>query len=435
MFFSLIQSFLSDAGRYILVFLEETWWFLVFFPLVGLTINAWLYFRQTKFKRAEQAKHTMLEILIPREVTKEPRGMEQVLRALHGLPSAPGNIFEEYLDGEVPGRFALEMVSFGGEVHFYVRTLSKLKHMVEAVFVSHYPDVEIVEVEDYMKKLPRTVGEAQAKGLDVWASELVLAREDAYPIKTYVDFEEIEEGRQFDPISTLLELFGKAKPEEFAAVQINIQPLPPLWRKQWDGLVDKLRREGTSASGGDEEGGFLLKSPGQINVLKAVEHHLSHPAFKALVRLMYISPKALLYGGYARKGLANAFNQYGSIDLNSFRHNYAMWTFVSWGYKPFFFAGTRNDYRKNRLLYLFRERLMPEETFMGRLLTSNFFRFNPNFHSKTIQLTVEELATIFHPPTRLVLTAPHIKRVESRKMGPPAGLPILGDDRALEKFT
>ncbi|MCH7883427.1 hypothetical protein IIA95_03365, partial [Patescibacteria group bacterium] len=39
-----------------------------------------------------------------------------------------------------------------------------------------------------------------------------------------------------------------------------------------------------------------------------------------------------------------------------------------------------------------------------------------------------ELATIFHPPSYLVLTAPFIKRVEAKRLGPPAGLEIFGEE-------
>ena len=44
------------------------------------------------------------------------------------------------------------------------------------------------------------------------------------------------------------------------------------------------------------------------------------------------------------------------------------------------------------------------------------------------------LATVFHPPGYLALTGPHVKRVESRKGGPPAGLAIFGGEENVEKL-
>ena len=70
---------------------------------------------------------------------------------------------------------------------------------------------------------------------------------------------------------------------------------------------------------------------------------------------------------------------------------------------------------------------------MGKFLTS--YILNWNIHSKTFELNTESLATLFHPPTRIVLTAPHMVRVESRKTGPPAGLAIFGDEEKIEKFV
>ena len=69
---------------------------------------------------------------------------------------------------------------------------------------------------------------------------------------------------------------------------------------------------------------------------------------------------------------------------------------------------------------------------MGRLITS--YVLNWNFASRRSSLNTEEVATLFHPPPVVALTAPHIRRVESRKTGPPAGLPIFGDEGDIERF-
>lgn len=48
--------------------------------------------------------------------------------------------------------------------------------------------------------------------------------------------------------------------------------------------------------------------------------------------------------------------------------------------------------------------------------------------SKYFVMNIERLATIYHFPSSTVLTAPFIQRVESRRTGPPAGLPIFSVD-------
>ena len=72
---------------------------------------------------------------------------------------------------------------------------------------------------------------------------------------------------------------------------------------------------------------------------------------------------------------------------------------------------------------------MYSETTVGALLESKWYHFGFGAReSSKMVLNTEELATIFHPPTIAVQTGPLIKRVEARKVGPPAGLPIYGEE-------
>ena len=147
---------------------------------------------------------------------------------------------------------------------------------------------------------------------------------------------------------------------------------------------------------------------------------------------MYLSPKAIFYDSFARRGITGSFNQYAALDMNYFKQNYSVSTRTKIWNWPFVFPGFRNKLRKQRVLHDFRERETQPETFMGRVVSSHLF--NWNFHSYPIVLNTESLATLFHPPSILVLTAPHIKRVDSRKASPQAGLEIFGEEGELEKF-
>ena len=176
----------------------------------------------------------------------------------------------------------------------------------------------------------------------------------------------------------------------------------------------------------------FMRTPGETDVLTSVEENLSKPAFETLIRFLYLSPKELFYDTFPRRGIMAIFNQYSSLDLNSFVRNEPTATRTRVWHWPHIAPATRNEYKKQRLLLDYRHRELPHHTFMGRLLTSHWFDFN--FKSKTFIMTNRSVATIYHPPTFLVLTAPHIKRVESRKMSPPSGLPIYGGEEDLEKY-
>ena len=133
------------------------------------------------------------------------------------------------------------------------------------------------------------------------------------------------------------------------------------------------------------------------------------------------------------KGLIGAFSQYSSLNINSLKQNRNMGTRIDPWQWPHVFAKKRSEYRKQRILFNYRKRETPLETWMGKFISSH--PFNLNFHSKRFVLNIEGLASLFHPPIKMVLVAPHIKRLESRKAGPPAGLPIFGEEEEIKKYT
>ena len=427
----------SNVLYYSYVFFSETWWFWLLVILLPIFHSTWLYYRQLLYKKKQE--YILLELQIPREISKNPLGMEQVLRTMWGLRNTAEDIAERYWKGEVTRWFSLEMVSFGGETHFYIRTYKKQKELVKAAFLAYYPDIEILEVEDYIGKLPKNLNELNEKGLNLWGSEMILDKPAAYPIKMYDEFESPSDEKSFDPISSFLEVLGKIKKHEIVGIQMNIAPSPPNWSRHWQGLIHQLRKPKEFKTGkltkeGVPEVQKLTSSPGEIIALKSIEENLSNLAFDTIIRFIYVSPQAIFYDSFARRGITGAFNQYSFLNLNSFRQNFKMSTRTRLFLSPFVFPALRNALRKHRILHFYRERTMPEKTFIGKLLSSH--PLNWNFHSKVIQLNVKALATLFHPPTRFVLTTPHMRRVESRKVSPEAGLPIFGtkEEGDLEKF-
>jgi len=436
--------------------LAAFWWLLVFAAIAPLAHSTWLFYRQTDFKK--KLEWVLLELQMPREIKKSPRAMEMALAQIHQLRNAPGDIKEWYYDGEVTRWFSLELASFGGETHFYLRCYVKYRDLVEAAIFAYYPDVEITEVEDYVERFPQNTQEMYRQGYNLWGSEMRLARHAAYPIRSYLDFESPDEDKQYDPIGTFLEVLSKVQREQMVAIQILITPITDDWKKSAADIVSKLsemRKSPTSASkaklkasfpGGPlpsfetvaptKEEGFqfrgLLRSPGETDVLKAVENNLAKPSYNTLIRFIYFSPHALYYDSFPRRGITGAFNQYGSSDLNMFKRNDNVSTKTEVWNWPHLFSKIRVEYRKQRLLYNFRARRTPETYFIGKLVTSHLF--NLNFYSREFPLSTESLATLFHPPTFQVLTAPHIQRVDSRKAGPPAGLSIFGGEEDIEKY-
>lgn len=411
------------------------WWLWSVPILFKLFRDTWLHYRQEKFK--SNLEYVLLELRIPREIKKSPQAMEQVLRALHALRTSADTAKEEYMEGIITPCFSLEVVSLGGEVHFYIRCLKKQRNLVEAAFFSYYTDVEVVETPDYTEKFPQTIAEANKSGCDLWGADVVLAKEDIYPIKSYVAFEHPAEEKQFDPISVLLEFLGKAKQGEIIGIQILISPATANWPDKFKTEIEKLQKPPMMevAIGGEEEGKrevATARTPGQVDILKAVEENISKPAFLTLMRFIYIAQKGTYYHHFARLGIIGAINQYSALNLNSLRLNYKVAPSTGLWYWPHIFPKTRRIYRKQRTLHDYLNRVVPPEEKIGHIINS--YLFNWYSYSKRFFMNVESLATFFHLPTFLVLTAPHIKRVESRKIGPPSGLAIFGEEGEIEKY-
>ncbi len=405
--------------------------------------STWMFWRQSLYKYGgREMKSILMEIMIPREVKRSPQAMEQVLMALHAMRNSAKDLDEVFWDGEVPRWFSLEMVSFSGETHMYIRLYYKYRGLGEAAFFSHYPDVELVEVEDYADKFPKNAVELEGMGYDMWGGEMRLIREECFPIRSYKEFiDNPEEDQRIDPISAFFEVFGKLKPGQIMAVQILIQAADHQeWRKKWEPFVEKLKEprfKPRPVQSGDHDmtkafASLIPRSPGETNVLEKVDENLGKPPFDVIPRIIFFSPKSVFYESYARRGFLTMFNQYAAGDLNSFHHNYFVATRTRLFIKPYLFAATRGQWRKNRLLYTYPRRYQPSHHIMGRILTS--YLLNWNFRSKSFKLNVESIATLFHPPMFTVLTAPHIRRIESRRTGPPAGLAIFGEEKEIEQF-
>lgn len=415
----------------LLTLILSLWWLWIFFPLHSMANDLWIHWRQEIFKRS--TKWLLLELKMPRLVTQTPEAMDQVFSSLHTLRNAAGNLNEVYVDGEVTRWFTFDMVSFGGEVHFYLQIYAKTRDLVESAFFSYYPDVEVVEVPDFMDKLPKTVGETYLKGMDLWGSEMSLSKVDAYPIKMYRQFETPDPEKRLDPMSSFLELMGKVKPSEFVGIQYLLAPADKGWFKKYDALIKKLKKPEDDKM--DEKSGkfsFNMRTPGETEVLEAVERNLSKPAFDTIIRFIYFSPKETYLDTFPRRGITGAFNQYGMLDLNSFGRNEEMSTRAQiWDY-PHIFPKVRTELKKQRLLDLYRRREVPPETYWGKWFMS--YTYMSGHSSKWFKLNTEALATLLHPPTEFVLTAPHIKRMESKKAAAPAGLAIFGEEELIDKY-
>ncbi len=399
------------------IFLASAWWMLL--PILLLPVIASLFVFINHETKKRSARWSLLDIKISREIKKTPQAMEQILATMHGW------------GGKHTDWTSLEVASFGGEIHFYIRVQEKLKNLMESAFFSFYQDVDIKEAdEDYAARIPSNTAELYARGLDAWGTELILDKDGILPIRSYNEFStggsEKPDGKNFDPISVLIEILGRIQKEEILGIQMILMPVKTkAVKEKYKPALDKMKEQPPKKEGESPK----PKTATEIKVAKAVEENLSKPMFNTLIRVIYVSPKTIFQDNYAKQGILSAFNQYSSPDLNSFKQNDGVAVGAA---KSWFFKKKKNEHRKEHILHEYKHRDIPQWTGLGKLFTSTLFHHNVN--SKFSELSVESLATIYHPPTNVVLTGPYMQRVESRKVGPPSGLAIFGESSDLEIF-
>jgi hypothetical protein len=379
----------------------------------------------TAFKYRLGLNWILLEVTPPKEFRRSPKAMEQVFTGLHGIYSVPVKWSDQLFKGKIPDWYSFEMVGKGGETHFYIRTIDKYKNIVESQVYAQYPEAEIVEVEDYVNELPLYLPDDK---YDLWGTELLLNKEDTYPIRTYPDFEEKAVGpddvKRLDPLSSLSELFSTLHPDEHIWIQILGAPTGDGWIKKGQATLDKLMgKEPAPAKGGflsdaifsidkaitsigsnsedvvekKEKKERVDVSPGKQDIMKSIEKSWDKLGFETSIRFIYIGPKDAFHQAHVA-GISGAFRQFSSQNLNGFKVN------------RFSITHTKGLFKKSKLLtrkraiyQSYKERKMPLMKFV---------------------LNTEELATVYHFPD-IGVKSPLIPRVEAKKGEPPVGLPTI----------
>ena len=187
---------------------KNWWWVLLPIILYQPCVFFWLYWRRERWASAQ--KFILLEIKMPKEILKPLRAMEQVFSAFWGNIYDPPDWWENWVEGKMLLPLSLEIVSLGGEPHFFVRTHDSRRNAIESSIYSQYPDAEISIVDDYVKYVPQDVPN---KNWDTWGTDYELIKPDVYPLKTYSKFFEerpeiAKEEKRIDPVATLLEGAG-----------------------------------------------------------------------------------------------------------------------------------------------------------------------------------------------------------------------------------
>lgn len=375
-----------------------------------------------------------LELKVPHMVDRTPKAMEQVFAGLHSMKSSI-NFKEKWWDGRHQKHISMEIVGRSGSTHFFVRTPTAYRKLIESQLYAQYKDAEILEAEDYTEILPPDIPNDQ---YDMWGTELIFTKEDAYPIRTYRFFEEpVTEKKFIDPLSSLVEVLGELQPGEEIWVQYLIRPTgDDKWQRDGQRLINKLigkkeSKGGHSTSAVEDVFQFFVDlimaifvnpqaavtavtkedrtpetlmqhlPPGMRDVVAALEESISKHGFETVIRMLYIAKWEVFSRGDIA-AMLGAFKQFSTYNLNGFKPNNRITPKIDYLFKK-----TREASRKRKLYQWARER-----------------SFADIRARKQMVMNTEELATVYHVPAT-VLEVPTLPKVMAKKAEPPATLPTV----------
>jgi hypothetical protein len=377
-------------------------YYLLLIGIAGLI----LYFLIKLIKRRPALKVTedccVLSVAVPKENEKSPLAAEQLFATLHGIyrteeEQNASETFQEHI--------SFEFVSSEKYLHFYIHTPRILKDFVEGQIYAQYPKVDIREIDDYTKS------SESFKNIHYASTELILTKEDVYPIKTFVNFD-------VDPLASITSVLSKVSGAEQIWIQILVRPVDDSWQNKGIDYVEKIKA-GT------------VESPSILSGLGSGVKQFSKDLFKAAVNPEAMAEAQETTASAEEKidlpgpvkagveGIETKVTKLGfatKIRIISFANDEA-----AARAKLQAAAGSFKQFNTTNLNGFTLSEIKIDDK--DALLDFRARMFDPEDESFT--LNIEELASIYHLPNVSVET-PTIVWTGSKKGEPPANLPIIG---------
>jgi len=401
------------------LFLAPVWLPLL---IVGGAFTLWVILIRSEF--IADKPYVLLEIKLPRNLVKTPLAMETVLSDIH-YTKGESNWFQIYWQGQVRPYWSFEIASFGGDIHFFVWTRADFRKLVENALYAQYPGVQLVETTDYTRTITAKPEEWGVWGCDYKHTNSI----DAYPIKTYVEYglDKVQkEPEQVDPFSNLVEFMGSIGKGEYLWLQfifrvhagekyhkLNKEGKKYTWRDQALEEVEVIRkRAGTKSKFFDpttgkmiETEGFPNPTKGQTETIAAIERNVSKLAFDVGGRAVYVAePKR--FNPTIITGMIGLFRAFNSEGWNGLKATHFGTEFSDYPWE--FGNERRKDIFRRQIVQAYRRR---------QYFHDPFAMTNP------MVMSTEELATVFHIPSRSV-EAPGLGRIQSATAEAPVNLPV-----------
>lgn len=388
----LSQDILNLLNTFWFIFSHGGW---AVFVLLAIYLFYLLYLDEIRTQYKKTIPWVFLEVRPPKVNAQSFYSMEQVFMQLHTLFDN-WSFSEKYLEGRVIFWMSMEIISLGGKISYILKVPAKQRSLVESALYANFPSIEITEVEDYLANFDY---DPENPAYDIFAAELGLTKDQAFPIRTYKEFQGLK-GPEVsdivvDPLSPLIEAFTKISPHEFYGLQFLICPvMEGSWAEKANEVIKKLKAD-LEYQNIDEVTRQRISS---------IQTKLGRPGFEVKMRLMHM-------------GTVDTFTNVKKLLLSPLK---IFSTEISNGFKPSF--GHKVDYRISQTLeapYIDYEVKKRKKLLFNGFKNRSMWAGGPYFI-----LNTEELATLFHFPVSAETIHPAVESMQMKQIQPPANLPI-----------
>ncbi len=439
-----IETVLMDIGEFFLRlandrlflahFLQNWGWAFFVWPFIWMGHMIFVYYRIAENR--SKWEWMLLAIDVPKDNEQGPRAVENIFAQLAGA-HASQDIEEIHFGGETQKWFSFEIVSIEGYVQFLIWTEKAYRNLIEATIYAQYPDAEITEVEDYTTSVPDTFPNDE---WDVWGADFKLVKQQHYPIRSHIEYEDSMSKVYHDPMTALIETMSRMGPGEQLWMQILIKPIGIKWKEAGYELVGKLagkpKKEVMSMMGkagkipgqiwdgimthGFGGAGFeaaekerempsmlLHLTPGEKVVIEGIERKLSKIGFSCKIRILYVGKKGYFKKSNAVQAIVGSIKQFNTENMNAIIPDMSKTAVTA----HYVFKDQRKNWRKNRIMAWYKKR----SHWAG---TAEFV------------LNTEELATIWHFPVTSEgrAGAPMLSQTKAKKSEAPSYLPTENEN-------
>ena len=338
-----------------------------------------------------------MEILVDKTNLKWPAVFEHILIILH-------KVFEDFKTKDQKNAFSFEITKIGNRIRFFVVSPKKYTNFLKNQIYAHYSNVEIIDVWDYLSKVPDDK-------IKIW--QVTLKEHFYFPIKTFTEVLESSSNEVLDPFSSITSAIWRSWKYTLNTFQVNFFPASEkIWKKNSEKIAEILTSD-------DSDFVKNLKLSKYYFLIKIITFPfvLIFKLFKLIFWRKKEEEQVEEKENEAKKLIEEKLKKQAYFVSINIIHAWEDKIESTWAIKEIFSTLTVFDHFK---VNSFQLKNISNDPKVIKEAKNREISWND-------VLTTDELCWLVHLPTSYVKT-PQINWVSARAFEPPSNLPIVDPD-------